>query len=753
MKRNYPVTNLRCANCALGVEKRLRQEKGVLSAEVSLATSIATIDYDPSKTSPEKLREAVLSIGYDMIIEGDEEERLKKQEEEQEIRFRRLRRYVIYSWAFAIVIMTISMAHLHGLFTYLQLVLSIPVLAVFGRDFFVNGWKHVAKGNPNMDTLVALSTSIAFLFSVFTTFFPSFWLEKGIEPALYYEASVMIIAFVLLGKMLEEMAKGKTTVAIKSLMGLQPKEATVARTNVDGTLSFVQVPISDLQVSDIILVRPGERIPVDGVVTEGSSFVDESAISGESVPVEKLPGAKVVSGSVNGNGSFMFRAERVGKDTLLSQIIRVVRESQASKAPVQRIVDKVAAVFVPVVVAASLLTFIIWMIFGGSDLFPRALISAISVLVIACPCAMGLATPTALLVGIGKAAQNHILIKDAAALERMRMVDTVVLDKTGTITAGKPAVTDWIWLEENPVLAEGITKDEFMAVITAMERRSEHPLAAAIINFVEDKIEKSNINVESFENIAGQGVTAFFKGHLFWAGNERMINEKSISKSANELLSKSEYLKSEGKSILFLGIDNICVAIVAVADSVSESSVKALRSLREMGIEVHMLTGDNELVASNVAKKLGIEHFLAGVFPSEKEEYIIKLQKEGRVVAMLGDGVNDSQALAVADVSIAMGKGTDIAMDVAMMTLMTSDLQLLPAAFAISEKTVRLIHQNLFWAFFYNIIGIPIAAGALYPFYGITLNPMIAAAAMAFSSISVVLNSLRLGRFNYHPKG
>jgi Cu2+-exporting ATPase len=753
MKKNYPVTNLRCANCALGVEKKLRQEKGVLSAEVSLATNSATIDFDPSKTSPEKLREAVRSIGYDMIIEGDEDERLKKQEEAQELKLRKLKTYVIYSWVFAIVIMTISMAHLSGIFSYIQLLLALPVLFVFGRDFFINGWRHAVKGNPNMDTLVALSTSIAFLFSLFTTFFPSFWLERGIEPTLYYEASVMIIAFVLLGKMLEEMAKGKTTMAIKSLMKLQPKEATVARAGVDGTLSFVQVPVSDLQISDIILVKPGERIPVDGVVVEGSSFVDESAITGESILVEKLSGAKVVSGSINGKGSFMFRAERVGKDTILSQIIRVVRDSQASKAPVQRIVDKVASVFVPVVVAASLLTFTVWMLLGGTDLFPRALLSAISVLVIACPCAMGLATPTALLVGIGKAAQNLILIKDAAALERTRIVDTVVLDKTGTITTGQTEVTDWIWLEDNSVLTGGFTKEEFMNVIVAMERRSEHPLAGAIINFLEDKTEKSNIDVESFENIPGQGVTAIFKDHLFWAGNERMVSEKSIVESANGPLSKCENLKSEGKSILFLGIDNICVAIVAVADSVSESSVEALRSLREMGIEVHMLTGDNVIVATNIAAKLGITHFLAGVLPSEKEEYIIKLQKEGRIVAMVGDGVNDSQALAVADVSIAMGKGTDIAMDVAMMTLMTSDLRLLPAAFAISERTVRLIHQNLFWAFFYNIVGIPIAAGVLYPFYGITLNPMIAAAAMAFSSISVVLNSLRLGKFNYHPKG
>jgi copper-(or silver)-translocating P-type ATPase len=508
--------------------------------------------------------------------------------------------------------------------------------------------------------------------------------------------------------------------------------------------------LADLKVANLILVKPGERIAVDGIVTEGESFVDESAINGESVASEKRAGDKVVSGSINMSGSIIFMAEKVGKDTVLSQIIKVVRESQASKAPVQRIVDKVASVFVPVVVAASLLTFVLWIIIGGSELFPMALVSAISVLVIACPCAMGLATPTALMVGIGKAAQNHILIKDATAIEQMRRVDTVVLDKTGTITTGKPAVTDWIWMESDQSgYIEGCTRDEFRSAIASMEIRSEHPLAYAVVNFLETEGVLPAENLESFETTAGHGVSASFKGKHLWAGNHRL----ALERCGEDYMSKKESFKREGKSILFMGIESRCVAVVAIADKVKESSTEAVRELKKLGIDVHMLTGDNESVAENVAKITGVSHYLSGVLPTEKQEYVTKQQRQGRVVAMVGDGINDSQALSVADVSIAMGKGTDVAMDVAMMTLITSDLRLLPAAFAISGRTVRLIHQNLFWAFFYNVIGIPIAAGLLYPFTGIMLNPMIAAAAMAFSSVSVVLNSLRLGRFNYHPKG
>lgn len=750
MKKIYPVTNLSCANCALGVEKKLNQQRGVKSAQVNFASNIATIDYDPSQTDPEALRDAVRSIGYDMIVEGDEEDLLIKQERETEKKYLKIKRNTILSWLFSLLIMAISMSHLHGWFDYIQLALAIPVIGIFGRDFYIRGWKHAVNKSPNMDTLVALSTSIAFLFSLFTTLFPTFWQERGMDVMLYYEASTMIIAFVLLGKLLEERAKGKSSSAIRNLMGLQPNVATVVKRSDDGSLVYEVTKLADLKIDNLILVKQGERIAVDGVVTEGESFVDESAVTGESVASEKRTGEKVVSGSINVSGPLVFKAERVGQETVLSQIIKVVRESQASKAPVQRIVDKVAAVFVPIVAVASLLTFVLWITIGGVGVFSMALVSAISVLVIACPCAMGLATPTALMVGIGKAAQNHILIKDATAIEQMRRVNTVVLDKTGTITTGKPAVTDWIWMESDKSgYLDVFTRDEFRSAISSMEMRSEHPLASAVVSYLKTEGVMPTEDLESFQATAGHGVSASYRGKNIWAGNLRL----AVERCGEDYQSKKESFKSEGKSILFMGIENRCVAVAAIADKVKESSSEAVRELKKLGIDVHMLTGDNESVASGVAKSTGVSHYLSGVLPAEKQEYVTKLQKEGRVVAMVGDGINDSQALSVADVSIAMGKGTDIAMDVAMMTLITSDLRLLPAAFAISERTVRLIHQNLFWAFFYNVVGIPIAAGLLYPFTGIMLNPMIAAAAMAFSSVSVVLNSLRLGRFNYHPKG
>lgn len=750
MKKIYPVTNLSCANCALGVEKKLNQQRGVKSAQVNFASNIATIDYDPSQTDPEALRDAVRSIGYDMIVEGDEEDLLIKQERETEKKYRKIKRNTIFSWLFSLLIMAISMSHLHGWFDYMQLALAIPVIGIFGRDFYIRGWKHAVNKSPNMDTLVALSTAIAFLFSLFTTLFPTYWQERGMDVMLYYEASTMIIAFVLLGKLLEERAKGKSSSAIRNLMGLQPNVATVVKRSDDGSLVYEVTKLADLKIDNLILVKPGERIAVDGVVTEGESFVDESAVTGESVASEKRTGEKVVSGSINVSGPLVFKAERVGQETVLSQIIKVVRESQASKAPVQRIVDKVAAVFVPIVAVASLLTFVLWITIGGVGVFSMALVSAISVLVIACPCAMGLATPTALMVGIGKAAQNHILIKDATAIEQMRRVNTVVLDKTGTITTGKPAVTDWIWMESDKSgYLDVFTRDEFRSAISSMEMRSEHPLASAVVSYLKTEGVMPTEDLESFQATAGHGVSASYRGKNIWAGNLRL----AVERCGEDYKSKKESFKSEGKSILFMGIENRCVAVAAIADKVKDSSAEAVRELKKLGIDVHMLTGDNESVASGVAKSTGVSHYLSGVLPAEKQEYVTKLQKEGRVVAMVGDGINDSQALSVADVSIAMGKGTDIAMDVAMMTLITSDLRLLPAAFAISGRTVRLIHQNLFWAFFYNVIGIPIAAGLLYPFTGIMLNPMIAAAAMAFSSVSVVLNSLRLGRFNYHPKG
>ena len=576
---------------------------------------------------------------------------------------------------------------------------------------------------------MALSTSIAFLFSLFNTLYPQFWYEQGLEPHVYYEAATVIIAFVLVGKLMEEKAKGKTSMAIRKLMGLQPKTARILR---DGKEE--DILISELKKGDKVSVRPGERVPVDGLIVEGDTFIDESMISGEPIPVEKKLNDKVLAGTINQNGAFVMSAEKVGRETVLAQIIRMVQEAQGSKAPVQRIVDKVTAVFVPTVLAIAILTFMVWMIVGGVDDFSYAMLSAVSVLVIACPCALGLATPTALMVGIGKGAEAHILIKDAVALEQMRKVDTVVLDKTGTVTEGRPTVTGWLhdagWVNEHK------------GILYAAELKSEHPLALAIVEELKKDGNKPAI-IDSFESRTGRGIVVTRGGKTYWAGSHRLLNDFG-AKVSDLLKSMVEEYERSGKSLVYFGEESTLLAVIVISDKVKPTSIQAVKQMQAEGKYVVLLTGDGHLTAQNVAGEINANRFIAEALPDDKENVIKELQREGRVVAMVGDGINDSQALARADVSIAMGKGTDIAMDVAMVTLMTSDLLLLPKAFKLSRKTVRLIHQNLFWAFIYNLIGIPIAAGILFPMYGILLNPMIASAAMACSSVSVVLNSLSL---------
>ena len=576
---------------------------------------------------------------------------------------------------------------------------------------------------------MALSTSIAFLFSLFNTLYPRFWYEQGLEPHVYYEAATVIIAFVLVGKLMEEKAKGKTSMAIRKLMGLQPKTARILR---DGKEE--DILISELKKGDKVSVRPGERVPVDGLIVEGDTFIDESMISGEPIPVGKKLNDKVLAGTINQNGAFVMSAEKVGRETVLAQIIRMVQEAQGSKAPVQRIVDKVTAVFVPTVLAIAILTFIVWMIVGGVDDFSYAMLSAVSVLVIACPCALGLATPTALMVGIGKGAEAHILIKDAVALEQMRKVDTVVLDKTGTVTEGRPTVTGWLhdagWVNEHK------------GILYAAELKSEHPLALAIVEELKKDGNKPAI-IDSFESRTGRGIVVTRGGKTYWAGSHRLLNDFG-AKVSDLLKSMVEEYERSGKSLVYFGEESMLLAVIVISDKVKPTSIQAVKQMQAEGKYVVLLTGDGHLTAQNVAGEINANRFIAEALPDDKENVIKELQREGRVVAMVGDGINDSQALARADVSIAMGKGTDIAMDVAMVTLMTSDLLLLPKAFKLSRKTVRLIHQNLFWAFIYNLIGIPIAAGILFPMYGILLNPMIASAAMACSSVSVVLNSLSL---------
>ena len=727
-KKVYPVMGMHCAACANNVEKIVKKQEGVEDASVNLAAAVLTVDFNSDVVSPEQLKDAVMKIGFDLII--DEDNSMEEQEEAEHSYYEELQRKTVVAWIFALPVAFMGMFFMDfpGI-NWWMLVLSLPVLFYSGHAFYVNAWKQAKHFTSNMDTLVALSTSIAFLFSLFNTLYPRFWYEQGLVPHVYYEAATVIIAFVLVGKLMEEKAKGKTSMAIRKLMGLQPKTARILR---DGKEE--DILISELKKGDKVSVRPGERVPVDGLIVEGDTFIDESMISGEPIPVEKKLNDKVLAGTINQNGAFVMSAEKVGRETVLAQIIRMVQEAQGSKAPVQRIVDKVTAVFVPTVLAIAILTFIVWMIVGGVDDFSYAMLSAVSVLVIACPCALGLATPTALMVGIGKGAEAHILIKDAVALEQMRKVDTVVLDKTGTVTEGRPTVTGWLhdagWVNEHK------------GILYAAELKSEHPLALAIVEELKKDGNKPAI-IDSFESRTGRGIVVTRGGKTYWAGSHRLLNDFG-AKVSDLLKSMVEEYERSGKSLVYFGEESTLLAVIVISDKVKPTSIQAVKQMQAEGKYVVLLTGDGHLTAQNVAGEINANRFIAEALPDDKENVIKELQREGRVVAMVGDGINDSQALARADVSIAMGKGTDIAMDVAMVTLMTSDLLLLPKAFKLSRKTVRLIHQNLFWAFIYNLIGIPIAAGILFPMYGILLNPMIASAAMACSSVSVVLNSLSL---------
>lgn len=732
-KRTIPVLEMSCAVCAANVESTVRALEGVRAANVNFAAGTLQVEYDPAVITPAVMQQAVQAAGYDLIVE--EENVAERQEQEQRKHYRSLLRRTIVAWGLCVPLMLCGMVWMHQAWSpWVQLVLTLPVLLFSGRSFYLTGWRQARHGKANMDTLVALSTSIAFLFSLFNTLFPQVWSERGLEPHVYYEAASMIVAFVLLGKTLEERAKGSTSSAIRKLMGLQPNTARLVEA--DGTER--EVPIAQLRPGNRVGVRPGERIPVDGVLIEGASYVDESMISGEPLPVGKSSGDRVLAGTINQKGAFVLEAQAVGTATVLARIVEMVQQAQGSKAPVQRIVDRVSAVFVPTVIGLSLVTFVVWMAIGGTAVLTSALLSAVSVLVIACPCALGLATPTALMVGIGKAAERHILIKDAYALENLCHVDTVVLDKTGTLTEGRPTVTNWLWLvpdSERPLA---------QAVLLAAERRSEHPLATAVVRVLEsESVQVMTAELSTFRSLTGRGLEVESGGATYWVGS-RALAEERLSALPAGATGQAERWQEAGMSVIWYGRDGELVAVAAVSDPVKRTSVEAVRTLKRMGIEVHMLTGDGRKTAAAVARELGIDHFEAEVLPGDKEEYVKRLQAVGARVAMVGDGINDSQALARAEVSVAMGQGTDIAMDVAMVTLMTSDLTLLPTAITLSHRTVRLIRQNLFWAFIYNVIGIPIAAGVLYPVYGVLLDPMWASAAMAFSSVSVVTNSLRL---------
>ncbi|PWJ59456.1 Cu2+-exporting ATPase [Dyadobacter jejuensis] len=729
-KITVPVSGLSCAACAVSVESMLNQTAGVTTASVNYANQSVLIDFDPDTTTLAALDEVLQGIGYGLIIEEDEEAGLAEQEALQKKQYQALKNKTIWAGILSVPVVLIGMVFMDLPFgNYIMMGLSLLVLSVFGRSFFIHAAQQARHRKANMDTLVAISTGIAFLFSTFNTFFPEFWYAKGLEPHVYFEAAAVIIFFILLGKLLEESAKSNTSQALKKLIGLQPKTVRVIKEGVES-----EIPIKEIQKHDEVIIKAGERIPVDGIVLSGSSFVDESLMTGEPLPAEKKSGDRVFAGTINQKGSFNFQAEKIGKHTVLAQIIKTVQAAQGSKAPVQRLVDKIAGIFVPVVMGIAVLTFVAWLILGGENALTHALLASVSVLVIACPCALGLATPTAIMVGVGKGAEHNILIRDADSLENTYKVNSIVLDKTGTLTEGKPVVTDWIW-EDNVSEA-----DQYLRAIKALEARSEHPLAQAIVDHIP---QTTPVGVASFESITGSGIRGQIDGAIYTIGTAALLEKEGITIS-EKLQQQGLLLQQETKTVIAIGYQKRAIALVAIADQLKATSTQAVAELKKLGLEVYMLTGDNPQTAAAVAQQVGISHFEAEVKPDDKMQFVKKLQSQGKIVAMVGDGINDSQALAQADVSIAMGRGSDIAMDVAKLTLITSDLMVVPKAIQLSKQTVRTIRQNLFWAFIYNLIGIPIAAGVLYPINGFLLDPMIAGAAMALSSVSVVTNSLRL---------
>lgn len=727
VRKSFPVEGMTCASCAVSVESILSFEEGVVFSAVNYANATATVEYIPGVAKPENFKKAIQSIGYDLIITDSEsqEDEIAERRNEQ---FAALKKRTIAAIMFTLPVFIIGMFFMDMPFgNWIMWVFSTPVLFWFGKSFFINAWKQLKHRKANMDTLVALSTGIAYLFSVFNTLNPDFWHSRGLHAHVYFEAATVVITFILLGKVLEERAKGNTASAIKKLVGLQPK--TVIRLTEEGNQE--EVKISSVILGDVLLAKPGEKIAVDGKVVSGSSFADESMISGEPTPVAKNPNDTVFAGTINQKGSLQYLAQKIGTETLLAQIITMVQNAQGSKAPVQKLVDKIAGIFVPIVLVISILTLLTWVFFGDENGLSQGLLAMVTVLVIACPCALGLATPTAIMVGVGKGAEKGILIKDAESLELARKVDTVIFDKTGTLTEGKPSVVASLWKEGVP---------SHTAALYSIELQSEHPLAEAVVAHYWGTLAQP---VSNFESITGFGVKATVNKEIYFVGNKRLLNDNNIITDTyfTDFIAKHTKL---AHTLFYFAKRNELLAVLAVADKIKETSFEAVSELQKEGIEVIMLTGDNQETAASVAKNVGLNRFKANVLPEDKLTFIKTLQSEGKTVAMVGDGINDSAALAQANVSIAMGKGSDIAMDVAHMTIISSDLLKVPQAILLSKQTVATIKQNLFWAFIYNVIGIPIAAGILYPVNGFLLNPMIAGAAMALSSVSVVSNSLRL---------
>lgn len=726
--QTFPVLDMSCAACATRVEKTLNRQPGVYHAQVNYAAATATVEYNPQECTPETLKDAIQNAGYDLVIETNAQKE-KIAEDAHSRKYRQLKQRTIFSLMLSVPVAIIGMCFMDWTYAnYVMWILSTPVVFWLGRDFYRNAWKQLKHRTSNMDTLVAVSTGIAYTFSLFNLFWPEFWLSRGIHPHVYFEAASVIISFILLGRLLEEKAKGNTSEAIKKLMGLQP--ATVTILTPEGQLK--EIPVEQVQQGQRLVVKPGSRIAVDGTVYEGSSYVDESMLTGEPLPTEKIPGAKVYAGTINQKGSFSFIADKVGSETVLAHIIRMVQDAQGSKAPVQQLVDRIAAIFVPTILSIAVFSFLVWIWLDSSNGFTHGLLAAVTVTIIACPCALGLATPTAIMVGIGKGAENGILIKDAESLETARKVNAIVLDKTGTLTEGRPTVTD---------ISDPLLQSPLGDVLFTLESASEHPLAQAIVQHQTRQL----LPMKEFESLTGLGVRGKINGTYYYAGNRRLLETHHLTVSP-ALTEEADRLSQEAKTVIWLADSQQALGLVAIADRIKPTSREAIRQLQEMGISTYMLTGDNPETAQRIAAQCGITHFQAEVLPQQKAQFIKDLQKEGKIVAMVGDGINDSAALAQADLSIAMGKGSDIAMDVAKMTLISSDLNKITDAIRLSQATVRTIRENLFWAFIYNLIGIPVAAGILYPINGFLLNPMIAGAAMAMSSVSVVSNSLRLKR-------
>jgi len=735
LTQTFPVTGMTCASCAISVESILKTQTGVIRAVVNIAVNEVLVEYIPTEITPKELKSLIQSIGYDLVIDSHEnvgkELELTRQKHYSQLKFK-----TISSLALSIPLIILGMHFIHVPYAnFIMWALSTPVLFLFGKQFFVNAFKQLKNGSSNMDTLVASSTGIAYLFSVFNTVFPEYWINRGFNADVYFETAAVVITFILLGKLLEDRAKSNTSSAIKKLISMQPDK--IIRINEDGSEQIISA--SEINIQDIVLVKPGEQMPVDGEVRSGISNVDESSITGEPIPVQKKKGDKVFAGTINQKGTLTLISQKVGGETVLAQIIKTVQEAQGSKAPVQKLVDKIAGIFVPTVIGIAILTFISWMILGGENAFTHAILSTVTVLVIACPCALGLATPTAIMVGMGKGAENGILIKDAESLEIAKKMNAIILDKTGTITEGHPSVTDFIWI------ADGDRKLN-ESILFAIEKLSEHPLANAVVSYLNGAEVRS---IDGFESITGQGAKALIGSMNYYVGNKKLLMDHGINTSDHQQ-SKANSLLDEAKTVVFFANEKELIAIIGIHDRIKTNSKKAIQELEDKGIEVYMLTGDNSRTAAAISQSVGIRHYQSEVLPSDKANFIKSLQQKGKIVGMVGDGINDSQALAQADVSIAMGKGSDIAIDVAKMTIISSDLLLIPKALELSRKTVRVIKQNLFWAFIYNLIGIPIAAGLLYPVNGFILNPMIAGAAMALSSVSVVGNSLLLKLRNFN---